>query len=249
MSAADIRVYKKPPIIEAVIALHFFSPVELKAIEVYAAKRKARFPRNEEVIQMNASFNPQTGQTASNVLKFGRKLVSADGSRTVIAQPPQFAVSQLAPYTDWDTLCRETRDEWNIFSKIIKRRDLSHVSTRYINRIDIPVGMGGRVDLHKYFTIGLSLPPHVQSMELQTFYVRSSLLDSSRKYRCELQLASSPSPPLIDHISFTIDIDIATTEPVPANEDKLWSFVGSLRQIKNELFESCITPETRRLFQ
>ena len=248
--ANDLQApYKKPPIIEAVIALHFSRPVELKSIETFATRRKTRFPRNEELVQMSASFNPQTRQSASDVTGVGRKLISADGSRTIIVMPGQFAVSQSAPYTDWDILWAEAREEWNIFSKILRYRDLSHVSTRYINRIDIPVGRGNSVDLHRYFTIGLSLPPHVQSMQLQTFYVHSSLLDSSGKYVCQLQLASVPSSPLIDHISFTIDIDVATTEAVPANEENLWSLVGSLRKIKNDLFESCITPATRMLFK
>jgi uncharacterized protein (TIGR04255 family) len=160
----------------------------------------------------------------------------------------QFAVIQLAPYKDWNALFSEAREQWNALLKIIRHRSLSHASTRYQNRIDIPTDASGRVDLHKYFTVGLSLPPYVQAMALQTFYVHSALLDATGRYRHTLQLASTPSP-LIDHMSFMIDIDIATAEPMPDNEDKMWELVNSLRKSKNDLFESCITPATTELFE
>lgn len=240
--------YKKPPIIEAVIAMHFSVPLEMKWIDAFAHKRKARFSRSEDMLEMSALFNAQTHQTASNMKKIGRKLISVDDTCVIVIMPTQFAISHLAPYTDWDVLCGEAREHWNVLAKIAKRKALSHVSTRYINRIDIPVDINGRVDLHKYFNAGLSLPPYVQEMALQTFHVNCSLLHASEQYKYILQLASTPSP-LIDNVSFTIDIDVATTGSVPVNEDKIWSLIGSLRKHKNDLFESCITPETRKLFQ
>ncbi len=230
------------------MAMHFAVPLELKLIEAFAIKRQARFPRIEDMVEMSASFDAKTNRTASTMKKVGRKLHSSDGHRAIIIMPAQLAVIQRAPYTDWDTLCGEAREHWKSLNKIVKRRDLSRVSVRYINRIDIPVDMNGHVDLHKYFNIGLSLPPYVQTMALQMFQVNCALLHSSGQYKYILNMASTPSP-LIDHMSFTIDIDIATTGVVPQSEENLWELIGSLRQPKNEMFESCITLETRKLFE
>jgi uncharacterized protein (TIGR04255 family) len=240
--------YKKPPIIEAVIAMHFAVPLELKSIDAFALKRKARFPRSEDMVEVSASFDTQAKRTASSMKKIGRKLYSSDDARVILIMPAQFSLSQLAPYTDWDTLCGEAREHWNALTKIVKHRDLSRVSARYINRIDIPVDINGHLDLHKYFNIGLSLPSFAQAMALQMFHVNCSLLHQSGQYKYTLNIASTPSP-LIDYMSFTIDIDIATTGVVPQNEEKMWELIGSLRQPKNDLFESCITPETRKLFE
>jgi uncharacterized protein (TIGR04255 family) len=240
--------YKKPPVIEAVIAIHFAVPLEQKSIDAFALKRQARFPRSEDILEMSASFDTKTTRTASTMKKVGRKLHSPDGARVIVITPAQLAVIQRAPYTDWDTLRGEAREHWKSLTKIVKRRDVSRVSARYINRIDIPVDINGHVDLHKYFNIGLSLPPYAQAMALQMFYVNCSLLHASGQYSYILNMASTPSP-LIDHMSFTIDIDIVTTGVVPQNEEKMWDLIGSLRRPKNELFESCITPETRKLFQ
>ena len=85
-------------------------------------------------------------------------------------------------------------------------------------------------------------------MTLQGFYINCSLLHPSSEYQNVLQFATI-NPPLIDHLSFTVDIDVVTMQPVPSRDDNLWQLIWDLRQYKNDLFEACITPETRRLFQ
>lgn len=240
--------YKKPPVLEAVIATHFSVPLEQKWIEAFSRKHKARFPKSEELIEMSASYNATTHQTASNTKKIGYKLTAIDHSSVITIKPDQLAISHLAPYTDWDRLYGEARDHWNVLAKIIKCKTLSSVSTRYVNRIDIPVDINGSVDIHEYFNAGLSLPSSVQTMALQDFQFTCSLLHASGQYRYLLQFSSTPSP-LIDHVSFIIDIDVATIGSVIVNEDTVWDLIGSLRKHKNDLFESCITAETRELFR
>lgn len=240
--------YKKPPIIEAVIALHFSTPLELKLIDAFARKHKTSFPNNEDVIEMSTSFNAQTQQTTSNTKKIGRKLTNIDNAKVITIMHSQLAISYLAPYTNWGELCNEAREHWSTFPIEVKNKALERVSTRFVNRIDIPVDISDGVDMHKYFNAGLSLPLYTQTMALDAFLVNCSLHHASEPYMYVLNIASTPSP-LIGHVSFTIDIDVATTGPVPFDKDKMWELVDSLREHKNNLFESCITPETRALFQ
>jgi uncharacterized protein (TIGR04255 family) len=239
--------YKKPPVIEAVIAIHLSVPLEMKWIDSFALKRKTSFPHSEDVIEMFTSFNAQTTQSTSQVKKVGRKIRSADGTRVVSVWPNQIAFSQLPPYTNWETLRDEARENWDVLTKIAKHKSVARVSTRYINRIDIPAEGNGNVDLHKYFNVGLSLPSYAQSLHLQQFHINCAL-NHINGLKFQLQVVSTPSP-LIDFMSFVIDIDLTTIDAVPSNEDKMWELIGSLRQYKNDLFESCITPETRKLFQ
>ena len=240
--------YNKPPITEAVIAMHFSKPLELKWIEAFARKHNTRFSRSEDMFEISASFNAQTHQSASNTKKIGYKLTSGDNARVVTIVPSQLAISHLAPYTDWGELCSDARQHWTTLSKIMKSKSLGHISARYINRIDIPIKTDGGVDIHKYFNLGLSLPTYVQTMALQAFQVNCSLHNANEPYLYTLSIASTPSP-LINYLSFIIDIDVATTGVVPVDEDKLWELIDSLRKQKNDLFESCITSETRALFQ
>lgn len=239
--------YNKPPIIEAVIAIHFAAPLAEKEIDALSRKLKKAFPFSEDIVAFETTFHVRTKEQVSNVQKLGHKLSSADRTRLVMIQPLQFGVIQQAPYSGWDTFYQKARTHWNVLTKVVGRRPISRVSTRYINRIDIPVGAGG-VDLHKYFNVGLSLPQYAQSMSLQTFAINCTLINSIEHYNSVLQVVAVPSP-LIDHLSFTIDIDVATTGTVEHRDDKLWELIGTLRKPKNELFDACITPDTKKLFQ
>lgn len=247
MNNSPSSSYNKPPIIEAVIAIHFAERLAVKEIEAYSHKLKKTFPFSEDIAVIETKFDVRAKKTVSNIQKLGYKLSNADRTRLVMIRPPQFGVIQQAPYSGWDTFYQEARTHWGVLTKIVGRKPISRVSTRYINRIDIPVGTAGVVDLQKYFNIGVSLPQYTQDMSLQTFTINCSLINSVEHYNSVLQVAAVPSQ-LIDHLSFTIDIDIATTCSVESHDDKLWKLIGTLRTPKNELFEACITPETRKLF-
>jgi uncharacterized protein (TIGR04255 family) len=249
MSSGKLKPgYKKPPIVEAVIAISFSTPLDLKTIDAFARKRKSRFPRIEDMIQVTAEINTQMRQADSNVRKFGRKLTSADSTHVIIITQGQIAICHLNPYANWNELSDEAHENWDVLVSLLKRKEVSHVSTRFVNRIDIPLVKGERIDLDKYFNVGIKFPICAREMSVDLFSFNSSLIHESGKYKYVLQMSSSPSP-LLDHASFIIDIDIATTGVAPLKEDKLWELIGSLRQLKNDLFEACITAETRKLFQ
>jgi uncharacterized protein (TIGR04255 family) len=240
--------YNKPPIIEAVIAIHFAAPLAVKEVGAFSRKFKKAFPFIDDIASVETTFNIRTKEHISKIRKLGYKLSSADRTSLLMIQSLQFGVIQQAPYSGWDTFSQEARTYWNVLTKIVGHKPISRVSTRYINRVDIPVGAAGVVDLHKYFTVGLSLPQYAQGMSLQAFVINCSLINTIEKYTTVLQFATLPSP-LIDHLSFTIDIDVASIGAVESRDDKLWELIGTLRKPKNELFEACITPDTRKLFQ
>jgi uncharacterized protein (TIGR04255 family) len=238
--------YKKPPIVEAVIAISFSTPLDLKTIDAFTRKRKKLFPRAEDMLEATVAINTQAAH--SDVKKIGCKLTSADGTHVIIITRTQMSTNHLAPYTNWETLYEEAHQHWDVLYNLMNRRNIGCVSARYINRIDIPVDASGKVDLHSYFNAGISLPTYAQVLALDKFHISCSLIHSSEPYRYLLQLMAVPSP-LIDHMSFNIDIEVTTTGPVPESENKLWELVNSLRKYKNELFEACITSETRKLFR
>ncbi len=240
--------YKKPPIVEAVLAIHFAETIPLKTIEAFAAKRKAKFPRSEDLIETKFETNlKDTHKTG--VRKVGMRLHSSDGSRLIIFRGDQFALVHLAPYTDWDCLYDETREHWESLAKILKHKNISYFSTRYVNRVDIPVDNNNGVDLQTYFKIGIMLPlGTAKALHLENFATTTTLVDPLGAYRFLLQFSSIQSP-LIDCVSYLIDIDLITSGTHPKKDEDAWSFVKSLRQAKNDLFEACITDETRKLFQ
>ncbi len=214
----------------------------------FTRKLKKKFPWEEKLNQVTANIDIATGQASSSILNAGYKLETPDRSQLVIIQPGFLSAIQRPPYTSWEALSGLAHEQWDILKKVRSYSRLAKVSTRFINRIDIPATKDHVLDLPQYLVAGLSLPEFAQRKSLTNFYVNCALLDEDTKFTNVLQLAVTPSP-LIDHLSFVIDIDISSNFPVPMRDDELWEFIGGLRDRKNQLFESCITDHTRALFQ
>lgn len=49
-------------------------------------------------------------------------------------------------------------------------------------------------------------------------------------------------------VSIVLDIDVFCDQDVSDDEDAIWRFLERLRVRKNEIFESCITDSSRKLF-
>jgi uncharacterized protein (TIGR04255 family) len=217
-------------------------------IDAFAAKRKARFPRSEDLVEMKLEINLKDSHKNSS-RKVGVKLYSSDGARVIIFRGDQFALIHLAPYTDWDCLYDEAREHWETLAKILKHKNIAYFSTRYVNRIDIPVdSVDGGVDLQKYFNIGIMIPLAAKTLRLESFATTTTLVAPDEAYRFLVTFSSVPSP-LIDCLSFLVNIDLITSGAYPKKDDEAWAFVKSLRSAKNALFEACITDETRKFFQ
>ncbi len=45
-----------------------------------------------------------------------------------------------------------------------------------------------------------------------------------------------------------LDIDVFADGHIPEKDEDLWEQVGRMRNYKNEIFESCVTDEARKLF-
>ena len=46
-----------------------------------------------------------------------------------------------------------------------------------------------------------------------------------------------------------LDIDLFREQEVPQSEELIWEYFEQLHRTQNEIFEACITDETRRLFE
>ena len=55
------------------------------------------------------------------------------------------------------------------------------------------------------------------------------------------------NPPAPGVVSVVLDLDLIRAIAVPSEEDEIWDVFEKLHVRKNEIFEACITDETRRL--
>lgn len=245
--------YEHPPISEAVFAFHFSQHLEAKVVERFVRAQSTKFPAQQEMYDIaidtaNLRRPPRTEHK-------GYKITDADNALVLIVRPETISVVRLPPYTSWENLIELAQQVWKRLRKIAGQVEVTRMSARYINRIDIRhqsvvEGIQERpsaIELGTYFRFGLQIPPGLANYGMRGFQLSCDLQSPADRVTRVVQLAAVPSP-RIDHVSFVLDIDVATTMPVPRRETEMWAMAEELRAAKNMVFESCITDETRRLF-
>ena len=143
---------------------------------------------------------------------------------------------------------RDAQAQWGVMRKRIPGKEVEKISTRFINRLDIPARLE-KVSLKDYCKIGVALPQALTTQATENFLVQYSALDQKKEFLQNISLALATPPPVIDHVSVVLDLDVVTATKIPAKDQDLWPILERLRIVKNELFEACITEKARELFR
>lgn len=238
--------YRKPPITEAVIAFHFSEALDARTRERFQVKRKRVFPRSEEIRSVTVTVG---AQTAVDQVVNGNKLSSEDGLTILLSTSEQLSTCRLAPYTDWKTLLALARENWEALLSIIGQPRIKALSTRYLNRIDIPLRPGGApINPREYFKIGISVPEGDFQPLPANFRLTSITRSKDARFQFNINFGTAV-PVLIDHCSFLLDIDTSTLDKLPARKDEIWQLMSELHERKNACFEACLQDTARELFK
>jgi|SRR5579862_1977503 len=236
------RIYKNPPIIEAVLDLKFtpgdsfdFAKLDASCREKYTRE----YPIVLKQVQNNVSFefseNPALGPVISHE---GLRFVSADEKQILQLKTDGFTFSRLKPYEQWESFRDEAKKLLDIYQELALPKNVTRVALRFINRFDFPTSS---VDLSEYLNIFPQIPDiyKLNGLAMQVILdqpdIRSTLVIS--------QALIPPARPGV--ISLLLDFDLFNQES--RDFDKLSDFLALLHSKKNEVFESAITDKTREM--
>lgn len=236
--------YPRAPITEAVIEIRFQEQVANDLVE----KVRARLGEHYQIVNPVGMRTVQVN-VASVVAQqtVGYRANNLDGVDVVIISAAHLSVSRLAPYTGWEVFFARARRDWDEWKRSVGYRKIQRIGIRYINRIDIPVEPGQRIDLDRYFTCYPEVPESTGFPLLSNYAMQLVLPGGPDGCSLIINGASVPSP-VLGHISILLDLDISKEGDVPQKDDELWELIGRIRGYKNTAFESCITETTRKLF-
>jgi uncharacterized protein (TIGR04255 family) len=245
--------YPRPPIVEAVIGFHFTQPLDGRVLDRFVKTNAKKYPAQERLFDLSFTATDRKGTKTAK--PNGYRIRDADSAVVLVMRPETISVVRAAPYTSWENLIACAKDVWGKLKKVGGHPELSRLSTRYINRIDIkspppytaPSDQPLGVSIATYVKAGIVLPTALQQCPLVGFQMVCHLQGPDDHFTRVLQLRTEQSP-LIDHVALVLDIDVATNDPVPMRDQDIWALAGELRVVKNSVFEASITDETRRLF-
>jgi uncharacterized protein (TIGR04255 family) len=239
------KAYSSPPITEAIIEITFGTELIPKSFEKITKKLNKIYPNLQHQNTIEVNLHANSNLTISNQ-PAGIKLSSHDEADILILSHQKLGAARLAPYLGWEHLYDKIKSALKIWKSVVKTQAIIRIGVRYINRIDIPVDNSGVTKNEDFLNIFPHLP---ESIERPMFtYLNQVTLPTSNAYWDTTITSTNMPSPRINCISLLLDIDVFRTKDIPIKEEDLLASLLEVRDIKNYLFEECITPKARELF-
>jgi uncharacterized protein (TIGR04255 family) len=240
------KKYAKPPIVEATVEVRTGDLLDRRHLERCRDRFKKKYEKVEDLSEITIAVAP--GGAVTHLAKpLGHKLTSANAVDVLMLGPSNIGISRLAPYVSWEALIGDMRQDYELYTKVVGRKSVVRIGARYQNRIDVPKDQmkdGGWPD---FVTVMPSIPLEIAG-RLGNYYM--NVQPSYRDTKVKLVIQTGPANEvLLDHASLQLDIDAYIDSDLPTRVDLLWDEFARLRDVKNAVFENCITEATRKLFE
>lgn len=221
-------------------------PITIAELGSFYETESERYPSRHGVHTSALRIDPKSGV----VLQHEEQLIGyrvANSGQSCIAQVRTngFAFSRLAPYISWDDWKGEAQRMWDLYRTTVRPDHVSRLAVRYINRVDIPLTRGKR--MRDYFTVFPQLPESLPSTA-SSFLMQLELAIPEVEAGKFVLNMGRVDPPSQDVISILLDLDLFRPVALQPEDDRVWDFIEELHSRENAIFESCITEDTRSLF-
>ena len=233
--------YNQAPILEAILEIRLVPSDELTLENIEALYPRFIEDYPEKRVTYSGSPDHRRDEKTESRPN-GYRFISADKHKIVQMRCDGFAMSWLPPYDRWEALRDEAKKLWEIYRASCTDTTIRHCGLRYVNRIDLPTES---FDPGDYLNIGIFLAQTMPE-KVETYFLTMTLpypqFSAVAQIRQGLVL-----PALEGKTSIALDINLYRQENLPQDETELWSLFEILRTGKNQIFEACITDETRKL--
>lgn len=242
---ADRHHYSKPPLIEAVIELRFDQNLSVKDLIRAKDRLQRSFPAVEELKTFQAKLEAHSAVQDMGLT--GYKMSAKNGLDVVLFQSNILVTSRLAPYEGWGQLLLQAQNNYETFEKAVGFRRIVRLGSRFINRIDVPDHFLANRHVSDFLNIKIALPAEI-SASRSTFSLAINFVHRGSGLKVLAQVALG-DPALIDHTSVFLDLDCSIEEQIPTKMTEVWEVLETMRDPKDDIFESLLTPEVRELFK
>jgi uncharacterized protein (TIGR04255 family) len=208
---------------------------------------KRHYPVLEEQKQINIEVHADKVDTGSSLA--GYKLTAANAIDVILIQQQGTVGSiRLAPYESWEEFIARARSNFDAVGKIVGRKEVTRIGTRFMNRCDIPVQQIEGRSITEFVKIGIAVPVEIASA-VGPYSLAANFIEKGTGTKIFAQSAIVVPPPLLDFVSISLDIDAFVDSGIPPHKDAIWELAATLRSAKNTVFENSITDELRSLFE
>lgn len=244
------RIYKRPPVVEALVDIHVTSALQQSGASPLQALLSSAEKRYQDPQELRASsfvVDAATGATTSSSMELeGYRFTSVDGTEVIQARHRALTVSSLAPYEGWEALRDSAKVHWVRYRAVAQPTAVTRIAVRYINRLSLPFqGVQLRDYLQVVPAIGDNLPNRIGQ-----FLLRLEIVNPGDPGTRLIITEGRELNPADTRIFIVLDLDASKTVALdPADYDSLFRAIEDLHTLGNDAFESSITDKARELFE
>lgn len=172
----------------------------------------------------------------------GYIFLSHDSTRQIQVRIDGFTLNILKPYENWNEHFEIFKKYWTHYNLMFKPDNITRIATRYINRIEIPLPFNS----FQEYVVNMPPIPNCLPQSFANFFMQIQVPSGSENRH--VVITETIEPVEKNTLPFILDIDVFQEHNLKNNLDDLVKEFNELRNIKNEVFENCITDKTRSLF-
>lgn len=239
--------YPAPPIIDSVIELRFQVPIAAREFEKAAKRLALDYAHHEVGEEAEVEVRVTSGEITPS-LKDPRRvhtLSSEDQASRVRFDPYKIFWSRLPPYEGWDPLEERLFRDLANFPKKLGFPSISRVGVRFRNRLDVPVNDAGVASYEDYIAVNIELPDIFDPHDGYVWKVVKHFKDRPLSATVNSGIIA---PEIPKTVAILLDIDVYMQRELPSSLDELKGALATMRDLKNEIFEICVTDKARESF-
>lgn len=212
-------------------------------------KFQPAYPTTKELREFEAQVALAANQTTSQsaVARHVGYRYEAGGAPSFVVhlRLNELLVSHLRPYDRWETLLAEAQAWWQEYRLACKPEAITRVATRFINRIELP--MGG-LDFDDYLVAAPIIPKGLPQT-FEGFMARIVVPHAETGAHIAMSHLLDAANPQNRTVPVIIDIDVFKETDLPPDSDELWRLLGIMRAVKNQAFFGSVTATCLELFR
>jgi uncharacterized protein (TIGR04255 family) len=245
------RIYPKPPIVEAVISLHFGAEIDPKAlVNTLSDALRHRYDASElraaDLVQASVRAELSGGvSTSAQRVPHMLFLQSASGLRLLGCGSGVLSIHTLAPYPGWESFIDQAVEAVEALPQSIRSSSLTRVGIRVIDLIRLPPN----VEYQDFFTIIAPRPPALPDA-LSNYYHFVQSFDPDDGTVAQLTVVNTA---VADHPGVALLYDLSlyhAGDPLTDFASDAWrTHIEAMHIRLRDIFEGSITDKTRALFQ
>ena len=238
------RIYKKPPLIEALCEIRFAGTEgDFTTWGNFYNKIKDFYPNKNEIPSgIEVQFTQSTGSI--NPSKSVKHFTSSDNAQLIQVTEDSLTFNRLSPYLGYDNLKKSFAEVLKIYTEIFCPKQFMQLSMRYVNQIVIP---HSEFLLEDYLGLAIIFPEGM-TKALGGLFIQFQVAPQVEKHLLQGTLRSAPSIPEGNSVFF-LDVLDAFPGNSEFDENTILNIMDEAHANIEHIFEKIIQEKLRELFQ